>query len=55
MEPERLISLRKKTGETDDEFKTRFGLTDSDFEKWKELTANGTIYGGPAMKRFLGE
>lgn len=54
MEDERLIQLRKKAGEEDDAFMERFGLTPDDLRRWKEITANGTIYGGPAAKRFLG-
>lgn len=55
MDDERLVQLRKKSDEDDDHFMERFGLTPADLSRWKQLTANGTIYGGPAMKRFLGE
>jgi len=54
MDDERLVQLRRKTGETDAEFVERFGLTEADLSRWKQLTADGTIFGGPAMKRFLG-
>jgi hypothetical protein len=47
MDDERLVQLRKFKGETDDAFIKRFGLTASDFERWKRLTNSGTINAGP--------
>jgi len=54
MDEERLASLRKKDKEDDDSFSKRFNLTAEDLKRWKEVTKNGTIYGGPAIKRFFG-
>lgn len=55
MEDARLVSLRKKMDEDDEPFMKRFSLTPADLARWKELTKDGTVYGGPALRRFTGE
>lgn len=55
MDDSRLASFRKREKEEDADFMKRFGLTAADLEQWKKLTDNGSIYGGPALKRFFGE
>ena len=43
---EELKKLRMRQGESEDEFKERFGLTDEEFELWKKITKNGTLFTG---------
>lgn len=37
----KLLQLRRKEGETDEEFMDRNGLSPEDFQKWKKLTNDG--------------
>jgi hypothetical protein len=46
MDDDRIAQLRRKKNEDPEAFKARFGLSDDEFEKWKELTSNGTKYTG---------
>jgi hypothetical protein len=55
MEDGRLASLRRQSDEEDDDFMKRFDLNPTDLARWKELTQNGKVYGGPALKRFFGD
>lgn len=53
MNDQRLIQLKKKKDENDEDFKKRFGLTDADFARWKELTADGAMFGDPSLRRVV--
>jgi len=53
MDDQRLVQLRKKAGESEEEFMARFELSATDIAQWKKITDNGNVYGGPALKRFL--
>jgi len=48
----KLASLRKRDKEADDEFMARFNLSVVDLQKWKRITDDGKIYGGPALERM---
>lgn len=54
-EAERLAQLRKKKDESDAAFIERLKLTNDEFTLWKTVTNGGSIYGGPAFKRFVAE
>lgn len=55
MDDDKLVSLRRKKDEEDEAFMKRFDLNPTDLSRWKALTKNGSMYGGPAIKRFFGE
>lgn len=53
-----LRNLRKKEGENDDEFVERmkkkgYDMTSEDLARWKEITKDGTSYGGPSDRHVI--
>jgi transposase-like protein len=46
----RIAQLRLKAGETAEELKERFKLTDEQFSFWKEISASGKVQPGPARQ-----
>jgi hypothetical protein len=54
-EVQRLAQLRKKDNESDAEFMARMQLDPAKLAKWKVITVDGTMYGGPAARRYIGE
>jgi uncharacterized protein (DUF433 family) len=46
---DKLVTLKRKQGETDEEFAKRWGLTMEEVQKWKRLTDDGKISGKAAL------
>jgi len=50
---DRLVQLKKKENETEEEFRKRFNLTAEEYQKWKSATNDGQITGRPALERLM--
>ena len=48
MDESKLVQLRRKKGESEEDFKTRFELSEDDYNAWTKATREGATHSGPS-------